>query len=214
MRALGVLVALGAIALWDSFRHGSNAARWHEYAFWIGCGCVGGLFGAINDAVTSTVSKAYFVLGKGLDDDPEHFLAAVTVLGARAGSFAGVVIGGALLLANNPGRIGPRLRYRELISGLPSVLVTAVVVGVAFGAFSTWDVQGLTPVLRENLSESEVQRFLAVQRVHVGLYLGAILATVASVTKIRRARRAHTEQVSPCDRSGTVVRARISETAR
>lgn len=195
LRALSVLMAFGVIALWDRLRQRHRATRWREYAFWIACACIGGVFGVVNDALTSTVSKAYFVIGKGLPDDPQHFSAAVMTLGAQAGSFAGTVVGGVFLVANNPARHGPRLRYRELTRYLAIVMLTAIVLGIAMGGFSTCDVQRLAPVLRDILPEREVQRFLAIQRVHVGLYLGAALATLASAAMIRSARRALTARV-------------------
>src|SRR5947207_1682545 len=51
------------------------------------------------------------------------------------------------------------------------------------------DVQGLAPELRQILSEHDVRRFLTVHRVHAGLYIGGVMATVASAVWIRIARR-------------------------
>src|SRR5882762_8408342 len=141
-RALVVLAALGTIALWDVLRLRMGATRWREYAFWLACAGVGAFFAVANDAVTSRVSPAYFVVGKGVTDNPERLAAAVAFLAAKAGSFAGIVIGGVFLLANNPSRGLPQLRYRELARFLIVPALGAIVVAAVLGAFSTWDVQG------------------------------------------------------------------------
>jgi hypothetical protein len=187
-RALVGLALLASVALWDLSTNGRSATRWREYVFWLACGAVGALFGMANDGITSRISKAYFVVGKGVTDDPGHFPVAVAALAAEAGSFAGIVVGSVFLLANNPQRELPQLPYGALAKLLALPIVGAIAVGAALGAFSGWDVQGLAPTLRQILSEHDVQRFLVVHRIHVGLYLGGLVATGASAVCIRRRR--------------------------
>jgi hypothetical protein len=67
--------------------------------------------------------------------------------------------------------------------------VGAIVVAAVLGAFSSWDVQGLAPELRQILSEHDVRCFLTVHRVHAGLYIGGVMATGTSAAWIRIARR-------------------------
>jgi hypothetical protein len=188
-RAPAALLMLVSIALWDFLRKGKSSTRWQEYGFWLACGAIGALFGMANDAVTSRLSAAYFTIGKGLTDDPEQFRAAVVELGASTGSFAGVVVGGVFLLANNPGGELPQLRYGALATFLVIPIVGAIVMALVLGVLSRWDVQGLAPALRQVLSEGEVQRFLAVHRAHAGLYMGGLASTGASIVKIRQRRR-------------------------
>lgn len=188
VRALVTLAFLAAVALYDLRRHGRRATRWKESSFWLACALAGALFGAANDLVTSRVSRAYFALGKGLlAADASEFSRAVAALGAQAGAFAGLVVGGALLLANNPGERRP-LPYRRLAHLAVRPALFAVAVGPLFGALWWWDVQGLGGALLEGLSPDDARDFLMVQRIHVGLYAGAALGTASGVLGVRRRR--------------------------
>lgn len=188
-RGVVLLGALGAVALYDFIRYRRRATRWREYAFWLGCAGLGALFAVANDLVTSRISKAYFVIGKGLVDDPDRFRGAVAVFAAQVGSFAGIVVGAAFLLANNPHRERPQLRYGELARFLVVPPLGGLAIAAVLAPISAWDVQGLAPVLRQILGEDEVQAFLSVQRIHAGLYLGASVATFACTVRIRYRRR-------------------------
>ena len=192
MRALFVALLLGTIALVDFRRHRARATRWREYAFWLACGLLSALFAVGNDLVTSRLSEAYFALGKGLaSDDPHQFMAEVVLLAIRAGFVAGLAIGGALLLANNPRRDWPQLPYGALARFMLVPLAAAVAVAPLGAAWSSLDIQGLSSQLQQVLSPDEVRSFLMVQRIHLGLYAGALLGTVGAVVRIRRQRRAH-----------------------
>jgi hypothetical protein len=50
--------------------HRGRARRWKEYAAWIAFAGLGAVFGAANDLITSTLSRAYFEIGKGLRRHP------------------------------------------------------------------------------------------------------------------------------------------------
>jgi len=184
-----VLAALGLVALLDVTRRGRSATRHREYAFWISCAIVGAVFGAATDAMTSRISVDYFVLGKGLDGDSARFAQEVLALGASAGSSAGFVVGGALLIANNPRRDVPQLEYGALLRLLIAPILGALTMALLLDAFSNWDVQGLGPELRRILAERDVRRFLRVQRLHAGLYLGGVGGTVLAFRAVSSRRR-------------------------
>ena len=191
MRALVAGLLLGVIALVDFLRHRERATRWREYAFWLACGLLGALFAIGNDIMTSHLSEAYFALGKGLaSDDPHEFIVNVVLLAIRAGFVAGLAIGGALLLANNPKKDLPQLPYGVLARLMLVPAVAAIVIAPIGGACASWDIQGLSSQLRQVLSPDDVRSFLMVQRIHVGLYVGALIGTVGAVAWIRRKRRA------------------------
>lgn len=115
MRALVAGLSLATIAMVDFLRHRERATRWREYAFWLACGLLGALFTIGSDLVTSQLSEAYFALGKGLaSDDPHELMVEVVILAIRASFAAGLAIGGALLIANNPEKGLPQLPYGVL----------------------------------------------------------------------------------------------------
>ncbi len=189
-RALTAGALLVVVAGIDFFRHRQGATRWREYGFWGLCGVAGAVFAVLNDLVTSRLSRDYFVIGKGLRaDDPRDFVWEVVALALRAGFVAGIAIGGALLLANNPRPALRQLRYAALASYLLFPLAAALVAAPMVAAIRWWDVQSLGAELRRALPESDVESFLRVQRIHVGLYMGAFAGTVAAVIVARRKRR-------------------------
>ena len=73
------------------------------------------IYGVANDAITSSISWEYFFYGKGLDlvmpaqtaPDATALRHAAMEVGCKAGGSAGILIGAALLIANNP-RVGKR----------------------------------------------------------------------------------------------------------
>lgn len=190
-RALVVGLVLGAVALVDFLRHRERATRWREYAFWLACGFVGALFAVGNDMVTSQLSEAYFALGKGLASDGLHVnVLDVVLLAIRAGFAAGLAVGGALLIANNPDKNLPQLPYGVLARFIVVPALAAIVAAPVGAACTNVDVQGLSSELRQVLSPHELDMFLMVQRIHLGLYAGALIGTVGAFARIRRERRA------------------------
>jgi hypothetical protein len=182
--ALAFLAVVPAI---DFARHGARATRWREYAFWVSCGGAGALFAALVDQISSRVSRAYFVVGKQLADDAT-FPQELVLFGLRVGAVAGLVVGGALLIANNPNARLPQLRYRALARFTRVPIACALAAAPMTAALLGWDVQGLGPSLEHVMSEHDVQRFLLVQRVHVGLYAGALVGTAVACIEVRRRR--------------------------
>ncbi len=190
VRVAVVLAVLAAVPAVDLVRHGARATRWRERVFWVGCGarrepalrCAGGS-GHVAD-----VAGSGFVIGKSLTDDAT-FARELVFFGLRVGSVAGLAIGGALLIANNPKADLPQLGYRALARYAVLPLVCALAAAPVVAAISGWDVQGLGASLHSLLPDAEVLRFLRVQRIHVGLYAGALLGTLVACAWVRRERR-------------------------
>lgn len=173
----------------DLLRHRERATRWREYAFWLVCGALGSVFAVFVDAATSRLSPEYFAVGKQLAPNGEPLtLAAIVGFGARVGFVAGMAVGGALLLSNNPHDGWRRLAYRELARTLVFPTLCAVLAAPIVGAAFGWDVQGLAVHLRPRMSEETIQRFLLVQRLHLGLYAGGLVGTIIAIGLIRRRR--------------------------
>lgn len=157
-RALVVLTALACVGAVELALCRGRAQRWKEYAAWLTFAALGALFGAANDLITSGLSPSYFELGKGLPGGSELRWAAIG-LGARAGTAAGLLIGGILLMANNPGNSGPPLTYRRLATVALVPFLTAALGAPLLALGGTFDLQGLGSELAEVLSGSEVDAF-------------------------------------------------------
>jgi hypothetical protein len=197
--AVGVSV-LAALAFVDWRRNGPRATRWREYSFLLACVAIALLYGVINDQVTTSVSWEYFAFGKGIAEkvpaneppNSPRFRWEAAKIGMQATWSAGLIIGVALLIANNPRKTRPRLPTATLLTFVPLVLGIAIVTSAAlaiagyFGAFTPFSAD-----FRQMLARDEMRprRFMAVFGEHLGGYVGGVLGTVVAVVKVIRARR-------------------------
>ncbi len=188
-RLLILVLLMAIVALIDWRRRGQEATRWREYAFLLLAGLMGGFVGIANDHVTATISPEYFFIGKGIKLD-DGFRRHVTELGFHAGLLAGVVIGGAFLMANNPKPNRPSLPAKKLVRFALYPIVGALVL-VPLGSVSAYylDPLNFSSDLSEALSPEQIGRFLAVWGIHLGLYASGLAGTIAGVLGIRRMRR-------------------------
>ena len=203
---LAARVAIGAsvlavLAASDLYRNRGRATRWREYGFLVGCVAAALVYGAANDQVTTTISWEYFAYGKAVAEalppgEPPNSAAfrwEAAKVGMRATWSAGLIVGVALLIANNPRRDGrPRLSYAALARLVPlvfgAVVLSAVVLGAAgyLGAFAPVN-EDFRAMLRRDLWRP--RRFMAVYGMHTGAYVGGVLGTVIAVVRGTRARR-------------------------
>lgn len=182
---IGTLLLL-ALALRDRARTGSwSRARELAVLFGAAAGAMG--YALAHDAITWSISREYFSIGKDLPAAATSF-APVARLALLAGWSAGLAVGLALVVANNPGRL-PRLPEQALAPELARVVACALLAaatGAAIGAASeSW--------LGAAIADAGVtspQRYLVAQGAHAGSYLGAALGTLVAVVRVRRARRA------------------------
>src|SRR5689334_4116599 len=110
------------LAVWDLKKNGRAARRWREYLFLIVCVLVAMTYGIVNDQVTSAISWEYFYYGKELETvlgpttPPDR--AAMRWQAAKIGMMAtwsvGLLLGAALLIANNPRPSRPSLASSRL----------------------------------------------------------------------------------------------------
>jgi hypothetical protein len=157
-------------------------------------------YGALNGQVTSTISWEYFYYGKDLDKalgpttppDPIKLHLHAALVGIQATWTAGLIIGVALLLANNPSKSLPQLPHKTLLKFLPLVmLITATT--AALGAYLghaghlTRFNADFPDMLRTDLWRP--RRFMTVFGIHLGGYLGGLLGILTSVTLILLKRR-------------------------
>lgn len=184
----------------DLARNRRNATRWREYGFLLVACAFAMAYGVINDRIASSISWEYFYFGKGLDEqlgarippDAADLRWAACKIGLKATWSAGLIVGVALLLANNPKSGLRRLSYRTLLNVLPLIFFSAACFAAVGGwvgsrgwlAWTSADLQGL---LRDNLFRPH--RFLAVHGMNLGGYAGGAAGAIAAVVWVRRRRR-------------------------
>jgi hypothetical protein len=188
------------LATIDLFRHGRSATRWREYSFLLLAVGLAMAYGAINDAIASHISWEYFYYGKGISQqlgptvppDPGALQSAAIGVGLKATWSAGLIVGVALLIANNPRTNRPRLPYRTLIAMLISIFVTAAI-GAASGSLLgnrgalAWTNSDIAAIARDNLFRPI--RFMSAYGMNLGGYAGGLLATASAITWITARRK-------------------------
>jgi hypothetical protein len=202
--SLPLRIAAGAVffvtwALFDLRRHGRRATRWREYLFLLAAVAVAMTYGVINDQITSRLSWEYFYYGKGLDallgprtpPDLARLSWEAAKIGMKATWTVGLIIGVALLIANNPSLNRPRLRYAQLITRMLLILLCTIAFAVALGAaggagWFPWLLDDAQEILHHD--HPRVTRFLLVYGIHLGGYAGGLVGTIAAVISIRRQR--------------------------
>lgn len=198
-RVVGLIVLMAVVAGIERLRKGRQAARWKEYGFALLCGCMGAAVGAMNDAITSSISPEYFTLGKGLSEERLHWNAVY--LGMSAGFSAGV-IGGALTLVAL-GRNRPP--FKKLLPLLAIPVLAALAAGtVAWICAPGWDPVHLAASLDGVISPSQLKDFRQVWWIHTALYTGLALGLAAMILAGRRLARAQTATLgTPSDAQGS-----------
>jgi hypothetical protein len=203
-----VRVAIGAavfavLAIVDLRRNGSAATRWREYVVLLIAVAAAMIYGAVNDQITATISWEYFYYGKELKQvlgpvippDMSRLRWEAAKVGMRATWTVGLILGVVLLIANNPLRGLPRLRFRELIRALTLILFIAAAMGALGGAL------GCCGLLRHASPDFEDMwqtgyyrpgRFMCTWGIHLGGYLGGFVGTaIAAIRVIRERLRLH-----------------------
>ena len=198
---IAVCVAiLAALAIMDLVQKGRQATRWREYAFLVLCVAVAIVYGIVNDQITCRISWEYFYYGKNLapilgpQTPPDAGALSLQVLriGAAATWWAGLIVGAAMLITNNPSRRGPQLSYARLAARLPIILAIAAITAALFGlAGYDYLLNWISPDF-QNIAELNLwrpHRFMTVYGIHLGGYAGGALAAIYAVSSIHHQRR-------------------------
>jgi hypothetical protein len=191
---------LAALGLWDLKKNGRHATRWREYTFLLACTLAAMVYGVLNDQITSSISWEYFYFGKSLEErlglnvppapGALHWEAAK--IGMQATWSVGLILGAAMLIANNPRRTRPQLSYLRMLRILPGVFLIAIafaIVGGIAGYFGclNWASPDFAEMWTAQMFRP--RRFIGVWGVHLGGYVGGLLAAVWAVYHILHCRR-------------------------
>jgi len=196
--AVGVSI-LAAMAAWELVRKGRHARRWREHVFLAATAAAAMAYGIVNDQATAGISWECFYYGKefnlflGPEVPPSEWALrlAAARLGLKAGWTPGLLIGVAMLLANNPRKGRPQLPhrrlYRLLLWPLAGAIGLAAVLGAAgcLGLFARMELFGV--LVEGNIWRPA--RFMAVWGIHLGGYVGGAVGAMAAAWKILRERR-------------------------
>jgi len=185
---LAALMLLGAVL--DLRRHGRAATRYKEYAFiWL-TGLMGCLAGGTADMITSSISPAYFTLGKGLLDG-EGFKLRVALFGLQEGLSAGVIAGAVCMYAGRrkskfaPLGFGPMLGL--LWIPMTGAFAGALLLPLAAGAS---DPAALALKMDGALWAAQIVPFVRVWWIHTGLYGGLLAGLLCMIGLVVRRRKA------------------------
>jgi hypothetical protein len=196
--ALGCLFFL-MMAIADISRNGREAKRWREYLVLVIAVIIAMSYGALNDQLTSRISWEYFYYGKDLQAmlGPKVPPSAgklsweAAKVGVESTWSAGLIIGVAFLLANNPNKTLPQLPIRRLIARIWIVILCCIACAALLGAIGyrgglVW----ISDDFREMVARNEFRpyQFMAVYGIHLGGYVGGLLGMIRAVISILRER--------------------------
>jgi hypothetical protein len=157
-------------------------------------------YGIVNDQITCRISWEYFYYGKDLagilgpqtPPDPGALSLQALGIGAAATWWAGLIVGAAMLITNNPSRRGPQLPYARLAARLPIVLAITAITAALFGLAGNDYLLNWTGADFQNIAELNLwrpHRFMTVYGIHLGGYVGGALAAIYAVSSIHHQRR-------------------------
>jgi hypothetical protein len=206
------LVFFGVLGLWDLKKNGRQARRWREYAYLLCCVAAAMAYGVVNDQVTATISWEYFLYGKLLvqklgpltPPDMAALRWQAVLVGMKATWVAGVLLGVAVLIANNPRKSRQQLPYRRLYAMLPIPLISAALCAALLGLAGWVGAFPKTFVDSYCSPEWRPAHYMAVFGAHLGGYAGAAIGLVLVVGRILRVRKQLTaHQLQGADEAGT-----------
>src|ERR1043166_1286552 len=134
--AYRVLILAGIFTVLALLHARHDPSRWKEYAFVFLAACAAGVFGVLNDLITSSISPAYFEIAKEIPHGV-GFVGRVIGLGVQAGFVVGALTAGVLLYATNPRPGLSRVGYSVLCRALLLPAMWAIGIACVAGSAST-----------------------------------------------------------------------------
>ena len=184
-RIIAGLMFFATLGILDLIKNPQNPKRLKEYGFLFSIVGITMLYGLLHDYITSTISPDYFVLGKGIENATEGFNKDVAILALKATWSAGLAIGVAFLLANNPSKVKPQLKYKTLYQLLIYPLLLSVSAAIVLGIIFNLVVLNFSSPENDLLSPQSYKLFMTVWGIHIGSYAGGLLGIIVGIVRIR-----------------------------
>ncbi len=184
------LTFFALLGLWDYVKYPENPKRLKEYLFLFGITGLVIFYGVLHDFVTWSISRDYYVVGKGIPSAAEAFDWAVVKLAMQATWTVGLIGTVILLLTNNPDAQGRQVPYPRLLKFCLIPLMTSIVCESIFATgfyFQSAFMRDYLPV--ELLVYTVDDAFVVVWGMHLGAYIGAGLGVLIAVIKIIHGKR-------------------------
>jgi hypothetical protein len=184
------LLFFGVLGFWDYKKHPKDPKRLREYLFLFATTALCMIYAVLHDFITYSISREYFIVGKGLAGVENGFNLEVVKLALMAGWTPGLLIGVSFLFANNPSKVKKQLNYSQLFKILLIPLCTSFLVAAVFGMSFYLYPHFFVRIVGLDLSLLGIDfpTFMAVWGTHIGSYLGGLIGTIFSIVKIKRLR--------------------------
>ena len=158
---------------------------------------LGSIYAAALDQITLSISWEYFYFGKGIGEglavgQSLALRGRVVWMGLQAGLGPGLLIGAALLIANNPRGSRPQLSGARLALWLAAPLTASAAlaaIGVVVGGTGhlTWCLTHFQEMVTNDTMRPF--HFMATWAARLGAYLGGLLGAIAAVWGVLRQRQ-------------------------
>lgn len=187
-RLCGGLLVLAVLLIVDLRRGRTQRAK--EYAFLFGATAAAMLYGLVHDFVSWSISREYFVLGKGIDSAATGYSWETMKLAMSALWTAGLIGAASFLMANNPDRLGRQVPYRLLIRLSAVPLLLSIITEALTGPLGYL----LAPYIADRMDllyiyDRASRPFFTVWGMHAGAYLGGIAGIVIAIVAILKMKR-------------------------
>lgn len=183
------LTFFAALSAWELRRRGWSSPRLREYGFLVVATLASIVYAIVHDQITSTISREYFWYAKNLASDPRPFRMAVAVLAVKASYWVGLVVGTAMLVANNPSPRRPQLPYATMFRLMLWPFALAVVGAIVLGYSSVSIDVGHHATAMAIAGGKAANDFLFVWGVHLGSYVGGFVGCVVAIAVVVAKRR-------------------------
>jgi hypothetical protein len=195
--AMGTAV-LATLAIVDWRAKGKDARRWREYLFLLAATAAAMAYGVINNQITVTISWEYFYLHEGKYADLQSSLGwggvrwQAFLIGLKATWTAGLLLGVALLFANNPRKRRPQLpwsrMYRVILWPTAGAAGLGALLGLAGWLGLLTRIGGFELYVEHDLWRPS--HLMCVWGMHLGASAGGVIGAAVGVWRILRERAA------------------------
>jgi hypothetical protein len=189
IRIVVFFVVAAIVAIVDAVIVRPCCERIEVYGFLLGSGLGAGLFGAIFDQVTFTISSHYFVYLKEIEASTELELRIkIAVFGFAAALIPGLFASASMLVASLDPKSGNwKVRPLRLFAWYRIHIVTFLILVFPFVvAFLFFDPRGYRSQWEAILETNQIQRMIVSWSVHLAAYSSGVFGTILAIIGLLR----------------------------